>query len=97
MIYAEKLRERTLGGNFRPEEIAGLLGVSTNESLKIFKNLYRDCFVVEATNGKYKVIVGDKRDELIKTRLEACEKQIQDTYTFFTHLKSLVNEHKGEV
>ena len=92
MIYAEKLRERTLGGNFRPEEVAELLGLETNESLKVFKDLYRDCFIVEANNGNFKVIVGEKRDELIKTRLEACEKQIQDTYTFFTHLKSLVAE-----
>lgn len=89
MIDAVKLRERTLGSSFKIEEVAGLLGVDSNKSLEIFQKLVYDCWVTPTKNGQWKVVAGDKRQEIIQANLELCEYEIRDKYELLTHLKSL--------
>ena len=93
MIEATKLRERTLGSAFRIEEVAELLGVDSNKSLEIFQKLVYNCWVVPKTNGKWKVIIGDERQNHILKSLELCELDIRDKYALLMHLKSLKDEN----
>lgn len=91
MIYAIKLRERTLGSKFLPEEVPTLLGVDTNYGLKLFREMARDCWVVPV-GKKFKVVVGDERQRVIDQNIEMLTAEINELYQLFNHIKSLKDE-----
>ena len=92
MIWAEKLRERTLGSAFAPTEVPELLGVDTKEAGKIINELMKNCWIRFNKSGKFLALKAEQRQEYVKECLGAVEIEIKRKYELFTHLKGLLDE-----